>query len=284
MIDALRPLWTSFAEFAPRLFGAGLVLLGVLLAAYLLKRLTVRFLRRVNFDALFERTDTVSSLQRIGINVAPSRIIGQLVFWGILLAGVASALSILGLATLQGNIDLLVSLVGRGLIAVVILAIGLVVAGWLANLTVRQSEQAGIAGGEVFRQVVFALVLAVAGLLAAAQIGLNVTLLVMISLVVLGTLGLVAALALGLGLAPLSTNIAAARYAQANLRPGDRVSVNGLEGTVEDLNYAAVTLRSDEGDLHYIPNRTFLEASISKRPGREDPFPEREEDAQGDLD
>jgi small-conductance mechanosensitive channel len=269
MANALNALWTAFTEFTPRLLGAGLILVLTFLAARFLQRWGIRLLRRVGLDDAFERTGAASSLQRVGFGRSPSAVFGYVIFWGILLAGVAAALSTLGLASLQRNIDLIVALAGKALVAVLILAGGLAVAGWLSNLAAQQAEDAELRGGDIFRRAVFAAVLTVAALLAAAQVGIEISLLVILAVVLFGTVGLVAAIALGVGLAPLSGNIAAGRYVQGNnIRPGDEISVDGIEGTVEELGLASVTLRSENGSLHHIPNRVLLEGVVTRRERR----------------
>jgi small-conductance mechanosensitive channel len=92
----------------------------------------------------------------------------------------------------------------------------------------------------------------------------------LLAAVFLGTVGLVVALSLGVGLAPLSGNIAAGRYVQGNdIRVGDEISVDGVAGIIENLGYASVTLRSENGSLHHVPNRVLLEGIITKRPQRD---------------
>ncbi len=248
MPDALNASWAAVSELVPRLLGAGLVLFATFLAARLLQRLGTRLLRGVGLDDLLERTGSASSLRRVGFAGAPSLLIGYVIFWGILLAGAAAALSVLGLSSLQENIDLIVVLAGRTLVAVLILAGGLAVAGWLSNLASREAEQAGLRGGDLFRRGVFAAVFVVAALLAAAQLGIDISLLVLLAAVLLGTLGLVVALSLGVGLAPLSGNIAAGRYVQGNdIQVGDEISVDEVTGIIENLGYASVALRPDRG-------------------------------------
>jgi len=183
----------------------------------------------------------------------------------VLLAGAAAALSILGLASLQRNMDLIVALAGKAVVAVLILAGGLAAAGWLSNLAASRAESAGLRGGDLFGRAVFAFVLALAVLVAAAQLGIKISILVLLAAILFGTVGIVAALALGLGLVPLSGNIAAGRYVQGNgIREGDEISVNGIEGTVEELGLASVTLKSEDGRIHHIPNRMLLEEVVSK--------------------
>ncbi len=200
------------SELVPRLLGAGLVLFAAFLAARLLQRLGPRLLRGVGLDDVLERTGSTFSLRRIGFTRTPSALIGYAISWGVLLAGAAAALSVLGPSSLQENIDLIVVLAGKALVAVLILAGGLAVAGWFSNLAAREAEEAGLRGGDLFRSGMFAAVLAVSALLAATQLGIDISLLVLLTAVFLGALGLVVALSLGVGLAPLSGNIAAGRY------------------------------------------------------------------------
>jgi small-conductance mechanosensitive channel len=182
-----------------------------------------------------------------------------------MLTGVAGALSVLGLSSLENTMDQIVNLSGRALVALVILIAGVLSAGWLAELVAREAESAGLRGPNVFRRVVFITIVAVSALLAASQLGLETYALVLIVIVVLATVGLVAALALGQGLALLSGNIAAGRYVQDGTQVGDVISVDGVEGTVEELGYASITVRSEDGTLYRIPNRTLLENVVRKQ-------------------
>jgi len=161
--------------------------------------------------------------------------------------------------------DQIVNLSGRALVALVILIAGVMSAGWLAELVAREAESAGLRGPNAFRRVVFTTIVAVAALLAASQLGLETYVLVLIAVVVLATVGLVTALALGQGLALLSGNIAAGRYVQDGTAVGDVISVDGIEGTVEELGYASITVRSEDGNLYRIPNRTLLENVVRKQ-------------------
>jgi small-conductance mechanosensitive channel len=263
--DALERLFSVLGEFVPRLVGAVLVLLLALVVALFLQRLAARFLERIGLDELFERTGAATTLSHLGYDGGPSRLLGFVLFWGIIITGVAAALSVLGLSSLENTTNQIINLSGRALVALVILIAGVMSAGWLAELVAREAESAGLRGPNVFRRVVFIAVVTVAALLAAEQLGLETYVLILLAAVVLGTLGLVAAIALGQGLALLSGNIAAGRYVQDGTHIGDVISVDGIEGTVEELGYASITIRSEDGNLYRIPNRTLLEKVVRKR-------------------
>ena len=265
MGQATNDLLSTLAEFVPRLVGAVALLLVTLVLALLLQRLMARFLEGLGIDELFERTGAANSLWQLGYAGGPSRLLGTVLFWGVMLTGVAGSLSVLGLSSLESTMDQIVNLSGRALVALVILIAGIMSAGWLAELVAREAEQAGLRGSNAFRRVVFTTIVAVSALLAAAQLGLETYVVVLLAVVVLATVGLVAALALDQGLALLSSNIAAGRYVQDGTEVGDVIAVGNVEGTIEELGYASITVRSEDGDLYRIPNRTLLENVVRKR-------------------
>jgi small-conductance mechanosensitive channel len=261
----LTDLGTAVTEFAPRLLGAAIVMLLALAAAFALRRLCARLLESLGLDALFERAGVAQSLYSLGYGGGPSRLLGLVVFWVVLLTGVAGALSALGLSSLEATMDNVVNLAGRALVALVIALAGVTAAGRLAGLVADEAESAGLRGTGVLRRVVFATLVTVTGLLAANQLGLETGILIIIAVVLLSTIGLVAAVALGGGLVTLSANIAASSYVREGISAGDEISVNGVEGTVTELSRAAVVVRSEDGYLYRIPNRTLLENTVRKK-------------------
>lgn len=265
MSDTANGLLTTITDLVPRLVGAVGVLLGILLLAIVLQRLATRALENLGLDSLFERTGASDSLWKLGYSGGPSRLLGFALFLGMIMVGIASALSILGLSSLENATSQLVNLSGKALVALAIMIAGVMAAGWLAELAARESDRAGLRGSGNIRRIVFATVLSVATLVAASQLGLNTDLLVILAIVVLATIGVAAALAVGQGLVPLSGNIAAGRYVQEGIEEGDMISVDGIEGTVEELGYASLTIRSEDGYLYRIPNQTLLQNIIRKQ-------------------
>lgn len=265
MADNANDLLTAIMALMPRIFGAVGVLVAMLLLAIVLQRLATRTLERFGLDSLFERTGASDSLWKLGYTEGPSRLLGLALFWGVLLAAAASTLSILGLSSLENTTSQLVDLSGRALVALVIMMAGIMAAGWLAELAAREADRAGLRGSSTIQRIVFATILSIATLIAASQLGLNTSLLVILAIVVLATIGVAAALAVGQGLVLLSGNIAASRYVQDGINEGDVISVNGIEGTVEELGYAALTIRSQDGHLYRIPNQTLLQNIVRKQ-------------------
>jgi small-conductance mechanosensitive channel len=263
--DNTNGLLIAITDLIPRLVGAVGVLLAMLLLAIVLQRLATRTLESLGLDSLFERTGASDSLWKLGYTGGPSRLLGHALFLGVIMVGIASALSILGLSSLENTTSQLVNFSGRALVSLVIMIVGIMAAGWLAGLAYREADRAGLRGSSSIQRVVFATILSIATLIAASQLGLNTTLLVVLAIVVLATIGVAAALAVGQGLILLSGNIAAGRYVQDGIEQGDVISVNDIEGTVEELGYASLTIRSEDGHLYRIPNQTLLQNIVRKQ-------------------
>ena len=263
----LADLVVTATEFVPRLVGAVVVMLVALVVAILLQRLMSRLLNSLGLDDLFEQTGASNTLWHLGYESGPSRLLGQVLFWGTILTGLAGALSALGLASLEQTMDQLVNLSGRALVALVILIAGIMGAGWLSELVAREAASAGLRGSRTFQRIVFATVLTVTGLVAASQLGLETSVLILFAIVIFATIGLVAAIALGGGLITLSSNIAAGSYVREGMNVGDEVSIGDIEGTVEEIGHAAIVLRSEDGFLYRIPNKTLLEGVVRKKTG-----------------
>jgi hypothetical protein len=96
MGDATNDLLGTLAEFVPHLVGAVAVLLVALVLAVMFQRLLTRFLQTLGLAELFERTGAASSLWQLGYEGGPSRLLGSVLFWGVMLTGLAGSLSVLG--------------------------------------------------------------------------------------------------------------------------------------------------------------------------------------------
>lgn len=265
MADNASNLLNAIMELVPRLFGAVGVMLAMLLLAIVLQRLVSRALVSFGLDSLFESTGASNYLWKLGYTRGPSSLLGFALFLGVIMVGLAAALSILGLSSLENTTTQLVNFSGRALVALVVMIGGTMAAGWLAELAARESDRAGLRGTSNIRRVVFATVITVSTLLAASQLGLNTTLIMVLAIVLLGTIGIAAAIAVGQGLVLLSGNVAASRYVQDGLERGDVISVNGIEGAVEELGHASLTIRSEDGYLYRIPNQTLLQNIVRKK-------------------
>lgn len=256
--------------YVPRVVGALMILIGGIIFAFIARRVSTWLLQHLGFDHLGERAGVTTLLKQRNVQRTPSRLVGTLIFYGILVLTLLTALGNLGLEFLAGTLNQVFLFAPRALLAVLLLFLGTAAAGLLAELTTQALANAGVTRAGGLRTFVRYGVIFITVLLVAAILQIDVTILIIIAVLVLGGVVLAAALAVGLGLRELSQNIVASRYITEGLSEGDRIRLNGASGTIEHIGHAVTLVRDDDGDVSLIPNAHFM-AQIVKKIEHEEP-------------
>lgn len=257
---------TTLMDYVPRLLGAFLIIIVGLVIAVVVRLVLAFLLRRFQFDELCRRTGIMRLLEQGSIRRRPSQLFATLIFYMIVLFTILTAFGTLGLTFVAVSLNLLILYIPRLLAALALLVLGIAAAGLAAEGAERVLADLGVTRSDWGRTAIRALLILLVVILAGALLGLDVALLIAITVIALSGIALTAALAIGLGLRGLSQNIAASRYIADGIDEGDRITVNGTSGTVEQLGHAMTTLRGDDGRLFLVPNHHFVEHVVVKEP------------------
>jgi small-conductance mechanosensitive channel len=260
----LNQLFDLFILYIPRVIGALLIMIGGVVLAYVARRVVVWLFQRLGFDQLGDRGGVTTLLQRGNVQHGPSQLIGNIVFYGVLALAALTALGNLGLEFLSGALNQVFLFAPRVLTAILLLFLGTAAAGLLADLAAQMLASAGVTRGAGLPGFVRWSVIFITVLLAAAALGIEITILVVIGVILLSGIALAAALAIGLGLRELSQNIAASRYVAEGLAEGDRVTIDGVSGTIERIGHGLTTVRGADGVAYLIPNAHFMQHVVRK--------------------
>lgn len=263
----MNELLTQLIGYVPRVLGAIAIAIFGLVLAVVARRSVMVLLERLGFNQLSERLGVTTVLQEGGIQRGPAQIIGTIIFYIVLILALLTAVGSLGLDFLALTLNQVFLFAPRALAALLILIMGTAAANLVSQITESALTGAGITRTGGLVAFVRYAVLFITVLLAASELQIDVTILIVVMVIALGGLALAAAIALGLGLRGLSQNIAASRYMAERIAEGDRISVNGFEGTVEQIGYAMTTLRRADGRVFVIPNSYFMEHVVEKDEG-----------------
>jgi small-conductance mechanosensitive channel len=248
-LDALR-------DFLPDLLTALVLLVLGWLGALVLRWLVLRFGR--GMDALLAAVyrQTGQSIPRPRWSI--STIVAQIAFWLVIAFTVVAAAERVGLLALASWLSYVLGYLPRVLIGGLILFIGYLIGNGLRNLVVTIAEARSFEHSIPLGNLVAALVMAFALLLALGQLGLDTSLLAnLIVILAAAALG-AAALAFGIGAGDSVRNIMASHYLRKFYEPGQRVRVQELEGEILEMTPVAVMLDTEQGTA-MIPARRFLE-------------------------
>jgi small-conductance mechanosensitive channel len=149
-------------------------------------------------------------------------------------------------------------------VALVILWVGAVV----ANL-VRQVVEASLTGIQVAQapvigRIAYWVILGLAILMAADQLGVETTVLQTALFILLLIAGVAVAIAVGLGGRTLAGNVIAGRYVDDRFTVGERIEVDDWKGTIVEVGLASVTISDSQGELVEIPHGYLLSRPVRR--------------------
>jgi hypothetical protein len=266
MLDQANPIVSDLSRVTqeilgilPELLAAGALLFLGWIVARVLRGLTVRSAGLLNRG--IASVGRRAGVRIGGVRDASVRTVGAIVYWLVILFFLASATNVLGLAMFSGWLDRIVAYLPKIVSGVFIIVAGIVLSniardGVQAALgSLADSQRAFLARGA---QVATLTLLAIVGF---EQIGVDVTVITtVIAIVVACTLGGLS-IAFGLGSRLFVSNLIGAYYLSDDLKVGERIRIDGAEGTILDITSSAVILETAEGRLT-VPARIFSEQAV----------------------
>jgi small-conductance mechanosensitive channel len=257
VVDARAVLFqdvTAVIAYLPHLLGAIVIALVGWLVAWLVGRILGGILHNVGFDGLAERRGLIDDLTRIGVRTRPSLLVGRLAFLIVLIATSVQAVDTLELAPLSDALRSLLTYTPHLVLALVLLLAGVIVGDTIARGATEAMSRAGVMYHGITGSVLRATIIVLAVLLALQQLTIESGFLLDVFLVVLCGGALAVGISGGWGTRNLVENFTAARYVERYLHVGDRISVEGLEGTVERLDPTSTLVTSLDGRRIVVPN------------------------------
>ena len=180
----------------PQIFAAALILFIAYLVAKLVADLVSRLLASVGFDAFLERIGfRTKASEEEGGSRSPSQLVGWLALVAIMLFATIQALEVMQFDALAGIVSQFTLFAGDVLLGVVILAIGL----YLAGLAAEAIQSSGTNQAALLSTVARAAIIILAAAMALRQAGLAEDIINLAFGLVLGAAAVAAALAFGLG-------------------------------------------------------------------------------------
>ena len=139
-------------------------------------------------------------------------------------------------------------------VALVILWVGAVVANLLRQVVEASLAGIQVAQAAVIGRIAYWVVLGLAILMAADQLGVENGVLQTALFILLLIAGVTVAIAAGLGGRALAGNVIAGRYVDDRFTVGEQIEVDEWKGTIVEVGLASVTISDSQGELVEIPH------------------------------
>ncbi len=199
ILESLRSSWILISAWLPRTLVAAILLLVGWLLARGLRNLVVKLMRLARLEAAAEQTGVDDFLVRGGVRFTVVTLVGQIVYWTLILMFTVAAFNLLGLTVGPELKDRLAQYVPKVVAALAIFVFGAVGARFIRGLVDAYLGNVGMKGAATIAMLIQGALLAFVAVLALEQLGLAVTVLTSAFQLAFGGMCLALALAFGLG-------------------------------------------------------------------------------------
>jgi hypothetical protein len=199
LMEPLKKFVTKIAGFLPNLFiGAIIIIIGLLLAA-IFRAVIQRLTSLLKMDRVSEKVGLSQMLQKSGIKEPFSWLVGNAVYWLVLISFVIMGLDALKIPAVENLLREFWFYVPNVIAAAVILIAGYVLGNFLGRAVLIASVNAGIAFSGLIGKFVKFTVFIMAATMALELLGLGEDTVLIAFAVVFGGVVLALAIAFGLG-------------------------------------------------------------------------------------
>jgi hypothetical protein len=256
--DQVEKTFAVFFSWLPHLVGA----IVVLALGYILARLVGNLVARVTGRAGLDRTlregpggDFVGK-----VTSSPSRLLGSVVFWLILLGAISLAASVLGIAALTAFVGAIWAYVPNVLAALAIFLVASALAAGISTLVGRTIGDTPL--GRIAGTAAPILIMAIATFMILNQLKIATTIVTITYAALMGAIALGAALAFGLGGRNVAERMLEGAYAAGvqNKEQMKRDWQRGREQAAQEIESARESATSSNG-----PDRQREDADVELR-------------------
>jgi hypothetical protein len=278
------PVTSSLSEFGaniasalPRVIAA-LILLGIgYLAGKVAGWVVTKVVRSLKLDHHWSRTGIGQATVNSGWSM--SRIFGTATKWFIYLFFIAAAVNVLQFPQISQAINNVWLWVPNVIAFLLVLVIGSLLVDFIGSWMQRELPKRGIIAGKTIALAATGILYAIVLTVAVTQLGIGQT--ILNNVITAMVWGIAAAIAIGFGVGlayglreAIPSVIKGNTMIQPTLKQGQRISYNGLAGTVEEVGAFSVILRDDTGRTIVIPTKNLMDKELVIESG---PRPETQE-------
>ena len=261
-VESLRVFAEKFTETIPSILGGVIVILVAWLLARLVSGGFERLLRTVKFDALAERIQLTSFLQKTGIQMSPSAIIGRFIYWIFVLLIIASAAETLNWTAVSEQIQRFLSYLPNLFTGILIFIVGAYLAALARDFVRSATGSLGISTGRILSSAIYYVLFIMVVLTALEQARVDTKILSTNLLIVISCIMLAASISYGFASRDVLSNILAGFFNKRTFQKGMTIEVDGIRGVIIEMSNVAVTLQVSENERVVIPSQQLMQSKV----------------------
>ncbi|MBU4343179.1 MAG: hypothetical protein KKG01_03580 [Candidatus Omnitrophica bacterium] len=199
VMEPVTAMLARVAGFLPTLLGVLVILIIGWIIAGMLKNVVVKLLKLIQLDTATEKAGLGDILRRGGIRQTLSELIGVLIYWLIMLMVFMTALNALGMTVAASLLDKVIMYIPNVIAAMFILSLGIFFSSMIGTIVRTASSNAGITQAKFLGQLTQTVIMIFAIMITLEQLNIASSVLNLAINIILASIGLAVAIAVGLG-------------------------------------------------------------------------------------
>ena len=199
VMEPVTEMLARVAGFLPVLLGVLIILIVGWIVAGILKSVVVKLLKLIQLDTASEKSGLGDILRRGGIRQTVSELIGVLIYWLIMLMVFMTALNALGMTVAAALLDKVILYIPNVIAAMFILSLGIFFSSMVGTIVRTASSNAGITQAKFLGQATQTVIMIFAAIITLEQLNIASSVLNLTINIILASMGLALAIAVGLG-------------------------------------------------------------------------------------
>lgn len=257
----LQNLWYSFVAFLPQVLkGILFLIVGWLLIKFILF-LIKKALGFTNIDVLPEKLNVDEILGESSLKIQPTKIILSTVKWILILVFVIVGAELLGLRMVSEQLSNIIGYLPKLISALLLFAIGIYIANMVKKALIGMFKSLELTGGNLVGNIAFYIISILVTVTALNQAGINTDLITNNLSIIFGAILASFTIAFGLGSRDVIQRLLFGYYSRKNLRQGDKVIIDSIEGIVNSIDNICLVLDTEKGKI-VLPIKNVVDSKI----------------------
>lgn len=195
----LKDFFQRLIEFLPNLLSSVVIFVLGLVLGWILKMVIAKIAKLLNIDRFFSKMGITETFGKVGIKDAPSKLLGRIFYWLVVIIFAIIALYALKVPTIEDLLEKFLLYLPNLFIAALLITVGFMLGNFLGRTALIASVNAGIRFSGLLSKGVKTIILVLAFAMALEQLGIGRNTVVVAFTILFSGVVLALALAFGLG-------------------------------------------------------------------------------------
>ena len=264
VLKSLDKVYQFTVAYGPKVMLAAVIFLIGWICAVLLKKITAKLFKALGFDVLSGKFGFKQFLEKGGIRKNPSQLVGLFFYWLIIFSTLVMIFETLELEAASSLIKQAVSYLPNIFVALILLALGIFLSGFVGRFVETTSQLANIRFRGVLSKAARYAVIGFVVMMVLEQLEVASGIVAQSFIIIFGILPLILFLLVLIGGRDIVSSVLAGRLVMNAYKKGDMIELESISGEIESIGFVATKLKKGTEEIS-VPNAEIVRRIVKKK-------------------